>query len=567
MSVALAVACMAGTAHAQQAPNDEFGIERFRLAMDGSGILDVDSATIPGHGSWGLGVWTGFAHSPLALYDPAMEQAGALVGQRITTGLVGTISLWNRIQLGVAVNAVDYQASTGNVDAVAGADSLQSAGLGDLRVAPKLLLLGGPLERFHVSIILGATIPLGAPGGYLRESGPTFMPELAVSWGGDLLRLAGNAGYRLRQKVTVADLVVDDEVFARAGLALRLAGTRDDVGTEIGASASVATALDPKANATAAEVMLGGSQRISRSTRLFAAGGIGLQKGFGTPDWRAVLGIRVQGIRGDRDGDLLADRDDRCPDVPEDRDGFEDRDGCSDPDNDGDGIADAEDKCATNAEDKDGFEDVDGCPDLDNDKDGLADDSDKCPDQPEDKDADRDDDGCPDPDGKVAGRVVDAEQQPIPAATVVIEQLDRTDRKPIELTVADNGTFSIDVSAGAVKVSARAAGFQPGDATLKVADGEPAPVVIALVRIVRQGQLRGQILSFNGKPLAATLSIVVGAGSRKATADADGFFSIDLPEGTFQVVIESPGHVTQRRSTSVKIERVTVMNVDMRRGR
>jgi OOP family OmpA-OmpF porin len=65
-------------------------------------------------------------------------------------------------------------------------------------------------------------------------------------------------------------------------------------------------------------------------------------------------------------------------------------------DTDKDGIADATDKCPDQAEDKDGFEDDDGCPDLDNDKDGIADASDKCGDQPETMNGIADADGCPD---------------------------------------------------------------------------------------------------------------------------------------------------------------------------
>ena len=46
---------------------------------------------------------------------------------------------------------------------------------------------------------------------------------------------------------------------------------------------------------------------------------------------------------GDRDG--IPDRSDVCPDEAEDKDGYEDFDGCPDPDNDGDGVLDALDKC------------------------------------------------------------------------------------------------------------------------------------------------------------------------------------------------------------------------------
>jgi len=47
----------------------------------------------------------------------------------------------------------------------------------------------------------------------------------------------------------------------------------------------------------------------------------------------------------DPDGDGIPTPLDRCPNEPEDRDGFQDDDGCPDPDNDGDGIPDDKDRC------------------------------------------------------------------------------------------------------------------------------------------------------------------------------------------------------------------------------
>jgi OOP family OmpA-OmpF porin len=98
----------------------------------------------------------------------------------------------------------------------------------------------------------------------------------------------------------------------------------------------------------------------------------------------------------DNDNDGIPDAQDKCPLEPEDKDGFQDEDGCPDPDNDGDGIPDAQDKCPLEPEDKDGFQDEDGCPDPDNDNDGVPDAQDKCPLEPETKNGYQDDDGCPD---------------------------------------------------------------------------------------------------------------------------------------------------------------------------
>jgi hypothetical protein len=65
----------------------------------------------------------------------------------------------------------------------------------------------------------------------------------------------------------------------------------------------------------------------------------------------------------DPDGDGIFDEADQCPDKPEDRDNFQDDDGCPDEDNDGDGIPDDSDLCPLDAEDIDGFQDDDGCND------------------------------------------------------------------------------------------------------------------------------------------------------------------------------------------------------------
>jgi outer membrane protein OmpA-like peptidoglycan-associated protein len=101
--------------------------------------------------------------------------------------------------------------------------------------------------------------------------------------------------------------------------------------------------------------------------------------------------LLVVKLDSDRDGDGIPDSVDRCPDQPEDFDGFQDDDGCPDLDNDNDGVPDVNDRCpntpgpASNA----------GCPVLDRDGDGIPDDIDKCPDDPEDFDGFEDEDGCP----------------------------------------------------------------------------------------------------------------------------------------------------------------------------
>ena len=76
----------------------------------------------------------------------------------------------------------------------------------------------------------------------------------------------------------------------------------------------------------------------------------------------------------DRDGDGIADADDKCPDQA----GIAKYQGCPIPDTDRDGINDEEDKCPTVA----GVAKYAGCPVPDTDNDGVNDEEDKCPTRP-----------------------------------------------------------------------------------------------------------------------------------------------------------------------------------------
>ena len=141
---------------------------------------------------------------------------------------------------------------------------------------------------------------------------------------------------------------------------------------------------------------------------------VGDETGYGGPDFLALASFYVNLWKTpkvvvrekvfieetppdpDPDRDGIPNRADRCPNDPEDPDGYQDEDGCPDKDNDGDGIPDADDRCPLRAETVNGIDDEDGCPETDEDGDGILGSKDQCPEQPETKNGWKDDDGCPD---------------------------------------------------------------------------------------------------------------------------------------------------------------------------
>lgn len=113
------------------------------------------------------------------------------------------------------------------------------------------------------------------------------------------------------------------------------------------------------------------------------------------PDVPGVVENRGCPLVIDTDGDGIPDDVDRCPADPEDVDGFEDEDGCPDPDNDGDGILDIDDGCPNEPGVASGDPKKHGCPVFDRDGDGIYDDDDACPDEPGVADPDPKKNGCP----------------------------------------------------------------------------------------------------------------------------------------------------------------------------
>lgn len=106
---------------------------------------------------------------------------------------------------------------------------------------------------------------------------------------------------------------------------------------------SGASRLSPAVLALDDRIALGATR--DADTRLLLGAEFGLDTAIGVPAFRAIVAVQWSPHTHDRDGDGVPDERDECPDLPEDRDGIQDADGCPEDDADGDGIVDADDAC------------------------------------------------------------------------------------------------------------------------------------------------------------------------------------------------------------------------------
>ena len=184
-------------------------------------------------------------------------------------------------------------------------------------------------------------------------SGPTSFSRKRFGSTGQL-RVALDGGFRGHSaSSTVMPLVngtyADGSLLTYGGASLRVLESVDLVAETYG---SYLIANGASADVKPSNEVVGGIKLfLERNSYLMVGGGARYTNGFEAADQRIFVGFIFEPSIGDRDGDGLQDDVDKCPDDPEDFDGFQDQDGCPDPDNDNDGILDVNDRCPNVPED------------------------------------------------------------------------------------------------------------------------------------------------------------------------------------------------------------------------
>ena len=432
---------------------------RPELSVDPNALPYVEGTLVPGAGSWNFNATLEYVHNPLAVSSRGVTTS--LIAHQVWTTLGVQLGLGSRGAVALQLPVLLFQEGD---PGRSGAPLPETAGVGDARLllrwstrAEVASTVGRPgggsaaqhaqssterREGFALGLNLALTAPLGGPS-YVSAGAPTAHAFAVLDV--RLARIIGaiSVGYRARlddrwpgQSGTCVDAtsvacVIDTPLRDQFtwGVAIRqpleglIAGIALLARSGNVASAAILTgyfastyltlqgavdARDPMGATNPLELGFG-LQRQQGEWMLTAGASLGLTPAAGGGAPRVIASVNYSPRFIDEDHDGLRDDPaiDRCIGLPEDRDGFEDEDGCPE-DNDQDAIPDEEDRCPTVNEDEDGFEDDDGCPDPDNDGDGVLDADDQCPDaaQSEHPDAhrrgcpsdDRDDDGVPNAD-------------------------------------------------------------------------------------------------------------------------------------------------------------------------
>ena len=390
-------------AHAKN-PDLYFDLSNFHPPVDQYGFGSLETSRIYEPWRLGFGLDLHFVQKPLEvnrLGSDGKRHAEDLIGSRVKMDLTLAMSFCKYYEMGFDIPWLAFQ--DGAAEAYLGADS---AAFGDIRWHHKIRAL----DRKEFPVGLAAVVTLVLPSGEQkslmgdRETGAEF--KLVLDAEIEPVIIALNLGYRIRDEINVFTIrsydgkklfsqQIDDELLYALGIEYKTPLDGLSLITDFRGSVLAEKPFDQRFNSP---VIWDLGARYFAPYGIVASAGfeVGLNAGYGAGKGGFFANLGWMWEKFDRDSDGLDDNKDKCPEAAEDKDEFEDLDGCPDQDNDMDGIPDVMDKCPNNPEDFDDYQDDDGCGEPDNDLDGIPDGKDLCPLAAEDFDGDRDEDGCPD---------------------------------------------------------------------------------------------------------------------------------------------------------------------------
>jgi hypothetical protein len=415
-----AVAALAPAGASAADPVPSLDLRGFRVPTDPASGLYLEPAASPATLDYAVGFWLNYAFRPVTLRDANDEVAFTVIGHQLTSDFTGVIGFAERVAVGFELPVLLLQSGddpTAASTATLGETAVPRNALGDFGLVGKLTLIkptGGDFGGFALALHDRITLPTGDDASFMGEGHMTNEARVLAEYRLVALSVHAALGVKLRaEHESFACVgVPDDDCETRFGHELPFglgfafrpqAIGLDDAGRwtwflESHGYVPVAP-RGPFSSALISELQIGAGARYAlKEISFFAGVEAALLSGIGNPGFRGSLSVAWAPRIHDVDKDGVDDEEDQCPELAEDRDLFQDEDGCPEGDNDDDGVPDGDDRCPTEKEDEDGIADDDGCPDPDNDQDGISDANDVCPNLKGADSPDAKERGCPDPD-------------------------------------------------------------------------------------------------------------------------------------------------------------------------
>ena len=373
-----------GARSAQAASPPAIDAQTWHPSSDPTAGLVLEAPSVPPQWAWNVGLVASYALEPVTLRSGS---SGDVLLRPVSSSfggdLVAAMGLGAHLSLGLDLPFVLAQ----NGDALASAQGppggVPAQALGDLDLALKASLLDNTTTGgFGLALVADASLPTGTKTSFVADAGATLGARALVDYSFLVAGAQASLGYRGRTELTTwpADSTGARRFGGSIPFALgvwfspRALGIDADGrqrwelvfhGSLPGGPIAPFGAGDP-GSSDLTPLMVGAADRIAlghaHDWYTVAAVDVGVDRAVGVPSVRGVLSLGWAPRPHDKDGDGIPDDVDQCPEDAEDKDGFEDSDGCPDVDNDDDGIIDKLDACPNVAGVETSDPKTNGCP-------------------------------------------------------------------------------------------------------------------------------------------------------------------------------------------------------------
>jgi OmpA-OmpF porin, OOP family len=260
----------------------------FLPAIDDSRYLSIYGSQTLQQWQFRTGGYLHFAKNPLEV-GLATVTRFSVISDLLVGDFFGSVGFTDWFEAGLSAPVALFERFN-NIGTGTTEDSLQMM---DLRFETKFRLLDIDRHKVGISILPYIFLPTG--------SGSHFVGNNSIAGGlkgivdfalGDRVQTSLNLGYLARDRVVIVNTEVDDMFTYGLGVSVRTVKNWMDVMAEVYGSANVTNFFGKEAE-TPLEIDAGMRFNLPKpeGLQLTAGGGVGLTFGYGTPDYRVILGV------------------------------------------------------------------------------------------------------------------------------------------------------------------------------------------------------------------------------------------------------------------------------------
>jgi outer membrane protein OmpA-like peptidoglycan-associated protein len=260
----------------------------FWPALDDTRYFSVYGSQTLQQWQYRTGAYFHYANDPLEVGLAGVRRFG-VIDHLLVGDFFGSIGFTDWFTAGLSIPVALYE----DFNNIATGTSEKTLRMMDVRMDLKFRLLDIDRHKIGIAVIPYMFFPTGSGSRFVgNNSFAGGMKGVLDAALGDRVQLALNLGYMARDRVVILNTEVDDMFTYGLGVSVRAVKNWMDIIAEVYGSTNV-TEFFERESELPLEVDAGFRFNLPKpeGLQITAGGGVGLTFGYGTPDFRAILGV------------------------------------------------------------------------------------------------------------------------------------------------------------------------------------------------------------------------------------------------------------------------------------